>query len=296
MSTEMIPLALIDDPEFNSRVDTDSAAIKELAASMPTPDRQIQPITVEKVNSRYLLVAGSRRVAAARLNNWSEIRAEVRDETDSLRRMADNFMENNQREDLTLYECARWLHGFKDKGAKGADIASATGYTRSHVSNLAGMYERLPPQVLQAWREQHPAATFNVLQRIATIKDKTPEKTVEAQLNTWDNIVKLTEKYEAKVDPEEEGRGEGNGATPAKKKCKKTSGCTKAKGHDGHCLTPDDKPFKVPNQRFFDLISAVKRSKLPGGVLAIACMKALVGETNKVKDVWDADAGTQAVQ
>lgn len=282
MSTEMIPLALIDDPEFNSRVDLDAKKVKALALSMPTPDRQIQPITVEKVGARYLLVAGSRRVAAARLNGWADIRAEVREESDVLRRMADNFMENNQREDLTTYECARWLHGFAEKGAKGADIATATGYSRPQVSNLTGMYKRLPPEILTAWREQYPAATFNVLQRIATIAEKTPEKTVEAQLSAWHNIVKLSEKYEAKIGDGEDDEEASNGK--AKKKAK-------AKDKD-----KDDVPFKVPNQRFFDIISAVKRSKLPGGNLAIECMKALVGEKDKVKGVWDPEIGTQAVQ
>ena len=293
MSTEMIPLALIDDPEFNSRVDVDTAKIKALAASMPTPDMQLQPITVERVSQRYLLVAGSRRVAAARLNGWSEIRAEVREETDTLRRMSDNFKENEQREDLTLYEQARAIAAFKDKGAKGPEISAGTGYSKQMVSNLGGMYERLPAPIHADWRAGHKAATFNVLQRIAVISKKTPEATEQAQLEAWANVVKLTDKYDAKLDPDEH---EGNGATPVPRKpCKRTSGCTKKQGHPGDCKVTEE-TFDVPTQRFFDLVTAVKKSKLPGGNLAIACMKALVGEISRVKDVWDADAGTQAVQ
>jgi ParB family transcriptional regulator, chromosome partitioning protein len=275
---EMIPVALIDDPEFNSRVDADTSKIKALALTIPTPDKLLQPITVEKVSSRYLLVAGSRRLAAARLNGHTEIKANVRPESDTLTRMSDNFVENQQREDLTLYEKARWIAAFREKGAKGMDISHATGLSRQHVSNLAGMFERLPAEIHADWRAGHKAATLNILARIAALKAKTPEKLKEEQLARWATVKKLTEKYEAKIDPSEDDEDE---TTAKKKKSNKEQ---------------DDAPFKVPNQRFFDLIQAVKRSKLPGGNLAIACMKALVGETNKVKDVWDADAGTQATQ
>jgi ParB/RepB/Spo0J family partition protein len=278
---EMIPVALIDDPEFNSRVDADTSKIKALALTIPTPDKLLQPITVEKVSSRYLLVAGSRRLAAARLNGHTEIKANVRPESDTLTRMSDNFIENQQREDLSLYEKARWIAAFREKGAKGQDIAHATGLSRQYISNLAGMFERLPAEIHADWRAGHKAAILDVLAPIAALKAKTPEKLKEAQLDKWATVKKLTDKYEAKINPSEDDEDDEDEAPAKKKKPAKEQ---------------DDAPFKVPNQRFFDLVQAVKRSKLPGGNLAIACMKALVGETNKVKDVWDADAGTQATQ
>jgi len=279
MSEQMIPLGSIDDPEFNSRLDVDAASIKELAASMPKPADLINAISVEEVSGRYKLVTGSRRLAAARLNTWFEIRANVRPETDKLNRMIENYVENLQRKDLSTYEQARALTALKAENMKGPAIVAKTGLSKGYISNLILTYERLPAEIHEPWRAGHKAAVWDTLYRISRIEGKTPEATKEMQLDAWADAVKLTNKFQAKLNPDEDEEDD----KPAKKSKKAKNG--KA-----------DETAKVSYQRFFDITRAVQRSKADGAKLAIDCMKALMGETNKVKNVWDADAGTQDTQ
>lgn len=277
MSEQMIPIGSIDDPEFNSRLSADPSALKSLAESMPTPDKLINAVTVEQVGDRYLLVTGSRRLAAARMNGWTEIRADVRPKSDEVTRIVQNFVENNQRYDLSLYEQARAISKMKDAGATGPDIAAATGYSKQKISNLIGMYTRLPPAIHEKWRAGHKAATFEFLQGLAVMKAKTPEALAEAQVEAWGDRAALFDKFDDKLDPKENVRGNGKADKEEK---------TKAE--------PNDPPFKVPAQRYYDIYRAVQKAKLPKVVLEV--MKALVGETNKVKTVWDPAIGTQSVQ
>jgi len=280
MSEQMIPLGSIDDPDFNSRLATDATAIKELAASMPKPTDLINAITVEETSGRYKLVTGSRRLAAARLNNWTEIRADVRPESDKLTRMTENLVENAQRKDLTTYELGRAISALRSEGMTGAAIAAKTGLSKQHVSNLYNMYNRLHATIHTDWRAGHKAAVWDTLKRVSEIEGKTQEETDEMQLDAWADAVKLTARYQAKLNPSGDDEEESK---PKGKSKKKKNG-------------QSEETAKVPYQRFFDITRAVQKSKADGAKLAIQCMKALMGETNKVPQIWDADAGTQDTQ
>lgn len=58
----------------------------------------LNPITV---NSRYVLIAGARRLEAARLLGWKTISATVIDETDKARELELELEENTQRVNLS---------------------------------------------------------------------------------------------------------------------------------------------------------------------------------------------------
>ena len=287
LDVRVIPIASIDEPEWNSRLDLDQTALKELAASLETETGLINPITVEEISDRYLLVAGSRRLAAARLNGWSEIKAEVKPATDRVHRIATNISENMARSDLSLYEQARAVTQLRREGAKGPDITSLTGFSKQKISNLIAMFERLPPQIHEAWREGAKAANYNYLCHLAylgtapesPVRGQSPEIVEAEQLSQWNDRVKLTARFEGKIDADS-GNGEDDDEDEPKKKKKKKS--------------KDDEVMAVPYSRYLDLVRAVKTSRIAGAKLAIDCMRALIGETNRVKSVWDEQ--TQSVQ
>jgi len=81
--------------------------IAELADSMRAHG-QLQPIVVRPLAGGYEMIAGHRRLEAARLLGWTEIAAVVRDETDDQAYIL-MLVENLQREDLTPKEEAAAL-------------------------------------------------------------------------------------------------------------------------------------------------------------------------------------------
>lgn len=104
-----ISLDLIDLPEIDLRASVDEDALDELAASL-RDHGQLQPIGVIETNgNRYEVVFGARRTRAARLNEWTEIEANVLpDRTDSQNDAA-KLIENVQRLEMSPMEEAYGL-------------------------------------------------------------------------------------------------------------------------------------------------------------------------------------------
>ena len=73
---ETIPLALIDEPELPARERMDVEALEDLKASLRSLGL-LSPIVVKRWKSGYQVVAGHRRLLAARELRWSSIRAFV---------------------------------------------------------------------------------------------------------------------------------------------------------------------------------------------------------------------------
>jgi ParB/RepB/Spo0J family partition protein len=287
MSERMIPVASILDPEWNSRLWTESAEEKketeDLAATMEK-DGQLQAIEVEEtdVNNQFLLVIGSRRLRAAKLLGWADIRANVNKSTDTSTRVVRNILENVKRKDLSSYEQARACSKLRDLGMTGPEIGERLGFSKQKVSNLAVSYNALPPPILDEWRQNHPAATVDFLRELAGVgkEEKDPEKRAAIITAAWEDRKELLVEASEVVNP-----------PPPLDPCPKKVGgkkCSLNKGHEGECKAPrdtSDPPFRVPAQRYFDLAKAVQKSKVNGGNLVIQCMKFLVGETDKVKGI-----------
>jgi ParB family chromosome partitioning protein len=95
----------------------------------------LQPIVVRKRDNGYELVAGERRLRAARLAGLATIPAVVRegDDTESLR---EALIENIHREDLSPLELAgAFQELLEDLGATQEVVAERLGYSRAHVAN-----------------------------------------------------------------------------------------------------------------------------------------------------------------
>lgn len=106
-NTERIQYISIDDIEpnpYQPRKSFSEESIKELSESIKTYGL-LQPIIVYEEEDRYVLIAGERRLKAAKLAGFEEIKAIIADiDTKKLRELA--LIENIQREDLNPIELA----------------------------------------------------------------------------------------------------------------------------------------------------------------------------------------------
>jgi len=116
------------------RTRMDDAALMTLAASI-REHGVIQPVLVTETIDGYQLVAGERRVRAARMAGLERIPAVVRQLADR-EQLELALVENLQREDLDPIEAARAYRQLIDEFAfSQEDLASRVGRARSTVAN-----------------------------------------------------------------------------------------------------------------------------------------------------------------
>jgi ParB family chromosome partitioning protein len=138
-----IPLARVRENPRQPRLRMDDDALAALAESI----RQhgvIQPVLVTETIDGYQLVAGERRVRAARLAGLERIPAVVRQLADR-EQLELALVENLQREDLDPIEAA---HGFRrlidEFGFSQEQVAIRVGRARSTVTNTLRLLEASP--------------------------------------------------------------------------------------------------------------------------------------------------------
>jgi len=121
-------------------------SIRELATSIAEVGI-LQPIIVrERDGGRFELIAGERRLRAARIAGLETVPAIVRDASDrSSLEMA--LIENSQREDITPLECARAYRLLMTQfGLTQEQVAAKIGKARTTVANTLRLL-RLPPKI-----------------------------------------------------------------------------------------------------------------------------------------------------
>jgi two-component system KDP operon response regulator KdpE len=109
------------------------ARLRELAASI-REHGVLEPILVIPVGDRYEVVAGNRRLQAARLAGLDRIPAIVRPELDERRRLLVNLVENAQRVDLNPSERVGAVRQLAGAGLGVREIARGTGLSPATVS------------------------------------------------------------------------------------------------------------------------------------------------------------------
>ena len=143
-----IPLARIRENPRQPRLRMDDGALEGLAESV----RQhgvIQPILVTETIDGYTLVAGERRVRAARLAGLERIPAIVRQLADR-QQLELALVENLQREDLDPMEAAHAYRQLIDEFSfTQEDLATRVGRARSTVANTLRLLD-LHPAVQEA--------------------------------------------------------------------------------------------------------------------------------------------------
>ena len=128
-----IPLERVSPNRQQPRTSFDPDSLSELAASIRRHG-VLQPIVVSRSGDRYELVAGHRRVLAARLAGKTTIPAVVRDDVSDRLELA--LTENLQRTDLNAIEAARAYKLLMETyDLTQEQLAERLGKSRSAVAN-----------------------------------------------------------------------------------------------------------------------------------------------------------------
>jgi ParB family transcriptional regulator, chromosome partitioning protein len=130
----------IDANPWQPRSVVGAADLEELVGSLRAHGL-VQPIVVRAKADRYQLIAGQRRLAAARRLGWEKVPVRVLDVDD--RGMAEiAIVENLQRRDLdALEKAASFRQYLATWGCTQEELAKRLSIDRSHVANLIRLLE-----------------------------------------------------------------------------------------------------------------------------------------------------------
>mgnify|MGYP006276874251 CR=1 FL=1 len=140
-----VAVGLVDRNPWQPRTVVAEADLAELADSL-REHGLVQPIVVRARGDRYQLIAGQRRLAAARKLGWEKVPVRVLDVDD--RQMSEiAIVENLQRRDLdALEKAASFRQYLATWNCTQEELAKRLSIDRSHVANLIRLLD-LPPAV-----------------------------------------------------------------------------------------------------------------------------------------------------
>ena len=149
-----IPLSQIEmvNP-FQPRTEFDQKALEELAESIKVHGI-IQPLTVRRLQeNKYQLIAGERRMRAAKIAKLKKVPAFIREANDEqMLEMA--LIENIQREDLNPIEIAITYQRMKDElKLRQEDLGKKVGKNRTTVTHYLGLL-KLPSEIIKGIRDR----------------------------------------------------------------------------------------------------------------------------------------------
>lgn len=137
-----IPLAELESNPLQPRRNFEPAALEELAATIRTHG-VLTPVVVRRASHGYQIVAGERRVRAARLAGLARIPAIIK-EASNAQALEMALVENLQREDLNPMEAAEaYRRLIEEFGLTQEEVAARLGRDRSSVANALRLL-RLP--------------------------------------------------------------------------------------------------------------------------------------------------------
>lgn len=150
MEPPRLRIDLIDSNPDQPRQNFDPAELTKLSQSISTHGL-LQPVVVRRVNDRYQIIAGERRLRAAVQAGWSEVPVNIIEADD--RQTAElAIIENLQRKDLNALEkAASFQRYLEEYGSTQEELASRLNLDRSTIANLIRLLE-LPAAVQDALR------------------------------------------------------------------------------------------------------------------------------------------------
>lgn len=185
-----IEIDSIDANPFQPRTRFDSQSLEELAASI----RQVgivQPLTVrESEDGRYQLIAGERRLRAARMAGLTHVPAYIRTADDTaMLEMA--LVENIQREDLDAVEVAiTYQRLIEECSLTQEQLSDRVGKQRSTVANYLRLL-RLPAEIQLGIRNRN--LTMGHARTLVNIDDTAKQINVFYHIIQEDLSVRATE-------------------------------------------------------------------------------------------------------
>lgn len=159
---KMIPLEeIVADNDFKNeiRLDPTPEEAHTLKESMRYEGLKVPVVVMEAaVGDKYHLRWGFRRTRAARELGWDGIPAIVLPPDTTLpTQYWANILENLARSKMHTYELARAAQLMRDKfRIDYREFAKRSGYEPKYIDNLLRAIDRLPPELVQKWRERRP--------------------------------------------------------------------------------------------------------------------------------------------
>ena len=142
---DLVSVEAIDANPLQPRRTFESQPLIELAQSIRA-NGVIQPLVVRRAGDRYQLVAGERRLRAAKMAGLKEVPVVIREIADD-RLLEITLIENIQREDLNALETARAYDRLgRELNLSAEQIGERTGKDRSTVLNFVRLLQ-LPPDI-----------------------------------------------------------------------------------------------------------------------------------------------------
>jgi ParB family chromosome partitioning protein len=211
LTVESIEIDKIRPNPYQPRVTFDTAALKELTASI-AEHGVLQPITVRRLAGGYELVAGERRLRASQQAGFTTIPAiitNVSDEKSSILAM----IENIQRQDLNYFEEAQGYQNLaEDYHLKQEEIAQMMGKSQSTVANKLRLL-KIPVSMRRALiendlSERHARALLKLPNDEA--REKLLKRVIKESLTVkkTEDLVEAVLKgaEEGETDPQEEAK------------------------------------------------------------------------------------------
>ena len=158
----------------------DEEALMELVASIKEKGI-LTPVTVQEKSGKYILIAGERRLRAAKLAGLSEIPAYIIEVEDDAEMMEMALIENIQRENLNSIEEAEAYAILNSKyGLSQEDVAKSVGKKRVTVTNSLRLLN-LPPDVKKSIKNGEISAGHG--RAILMMKSS------QAQIKLWKQVI-----------------------------------------------------------------------------------------------------------
>lgn len=140
-----LPVAELEANPHQPRKHFDLAALEDLASTI-REHGVLTPVVVRRVPAGFQIIAGERRIRAARLAGLTHVPTIIKDASDS-QALQLALVENLQREDLNPLEAAEAYQRLVEEfGLTQEELAARVGRDRSSVANSLRLL-RLPKQV-----------------------------------------------------------------------------------------------------------------------------------------------------
>lgn len=173
----VVPIEMIDPDPLQPRRYFDESTLEELVESVKAYG-VLQPLLVRKIDDRYQVIAGGRRLEAARRAGLLDVPVRLRETAqEELRPL--QLVENLQRQDLLPIEEAKGLAQMQDSGLSMREIAELIGKSAMYVQRRLEIFD-FPEDVIAALEKHPDKISLTNATRLAKIKSL-PERSKAIQ-------------------------------------------------------------------------------------------------------------------
>ena len=215
-----IPLNQLRPSPYQPRTQFDDQAIQSLAASLKERGA-VQPVVVRRVGRQYELVAGERRLRAARAAGLESLPAVIRDLSDDEAATV-TLIENIQREDLNPIDEAQALRGLAERlNQTHEQVAEQVGRARATVTNLIRLLELCPE--VQQWVRDGKISMGHA--RVLVPLPVDHQKKLAQAIQDEDLSVRMTERRAKKTKSSDSGSDADSDLTRLQQRLSDLLGC-----------------------------------------------------------------------